>query len=200
MKLRDEVVPEVTAIAPLGGYLVPAAYAPMVAKKLGQHGIASRTLRTPLKGARVETFRADKVDFAAKSFEGHQGLTLAGTWKPETRDVGPGALFVPIAQPKARLVMALLEPLAPDSLAAWGAFNIAFEKKESMEPYVAEAVAREMLARDPALAAEFRKKVAEDAEFAKNPAARLEFFHRRHASWDERLDLYPVMRTAETPR
>ena len=38
--------------------------------------------------------------------------------------------------------MALLEPQAPDSLAAWGAFNNHFEGKEYMDSYVAEAVAR----------------------------------------------------------
>jgi hypothetical protein len=63
---------------------------------------------------------------------------------------------VPIAQPKARLVMAMFEPQAPDSLLAWGEFNNAFERKEYMEEYVAEDVAREQMARDPALAAEFR--------------------------------------------
>jgi len=127
-------------------------------------------------------------------------VTLEGEWKPETLDLAAGMLFVPIAQPKARLVMALLEPQAPGSLVAWGWFNTAFEKKEYMEAYVAEDVARAMLAADPALAADFRKKVAEDAEFAKSPAARLEFFHRRHSSWDERLNLYPVVRTASPPK
>jgi hypothetical protein len=34
--------------------------------------------------------------------------------------------------------MALLEPQAPDALAAWGRFNNAFEQKEYMEEYVAE--------------------------------------------------------------
>jgi hypothetical protein len=51
------------------------------------------------------------------------------------------------------------------------------------------------LARAPALAAEFRNKVETDEAFAKNPHARLDFFARRHASWDERFNLYPVMRT-----
>ena len=55
------------------------------------------------------------------------------------------------------------------------------------------------MAADPALAAAFRKKVATDAEFAKSPRARLEFFARRHPSWDERLNLYPVMRIAVAP-
>jgi hypothetical protein len=200
MAVRDDIRPDLSVAAPQAGYFVPASHAAMVAAKLAQHGIAFRTLRAPLELARVETFRADKVKFGARSFEGRQGLEVEGAWKAETRDVGAGSLFVPIAQARARLVMALLEPRAPDSLAAWGAFNTAFEKKESMEPYVAEAVARERLAADPALAAEFRARVAGDAEFAASPAARLEFFHRRHPSWDERLNLYPVMRATEIPR
>jgi hypothetical protein len=68
-----------------------------------------------------------------------------------------------------------------------------------MEAYVAEDVAREMLAGDPTLKAEFERRLAEDAEFAANPRARLEFFYRRHSSWDERLDLYPVIRINQAP-
>jgi hypothetical protein len=68
-----------------------------------------------------------------------------------------------------------------------------------MEDYVAEDVAREQLARDPALAEAFRQKLAQDAKFAGDPKARLEFFHRRHPSFDERLNLYPVMRSAQLP-
>lgn len=197
--LRDEVAPDVEVNAPGAGYVVPAAWAQLVAAKLTLHGIAFRRLGQPLGHAAVQTFRADKVSFAPTSFESHQRLTVEGAWKPEARDVGPGALFVPIAQPKARLVMALLEPRAPDSLLAWGEFNNAFERKEYMEAYVAEDVAREQMAQDPALAAEFRHQVETDPAFAKSPRARLEFFARRHASWDERLNLYPVMRTDVAP-
>ena len=60
---------------------------------------------------------------------------------------------------------------------------------------MAEDVAREQMARDPALAAAFRHKVETDPAFAQNAHARLEFFARRHPSWDERLNLYPVLRT-----
>jgi murein tripeptide amidase MpaA len=193
--LRDEVVDDLQVKAPGAGYVVPAAWAHMVAATLTRHGVAFRRLDRAVDGANVETFRADKASFAPASFESHQRLKVEGAWKQEPRTVGKGALFVPIAQPKARLVMALFEPQAPDSLLAWGAFNNAFERKEYMEEYVAEDVAREQMAKDPALAAEFRRKVESDAAFANNPHARLEFFARRHASWDERLNLYPVMRT-----
>jgi murein tripeptide amidase MpaA len=197
--LRDEVVEDLQVKAPGAGYVVPAAYAQNVAARLALHGIAFRKLDKALDKADVETFRADRANFGAGSFESRQRLTVQGAWRQEARAVGKGALFVPIAQPKARLVMAMFEPQAPDSLLAWGEFNNAFERKEYMEEYVAEDVAREQMAKDPALAEEFRRKVATDAAFAGNPHARLEFFARRHASWDERLNLYPVMRTDVAP-
>ncbi len=197
--LRDEVVADLQVAAPRAGYIVPAAHAAMVATKLTQHGIAFRKLDKGIDRFEAETFRADKVTFGVKSLESHQRLTVEGSWKAEARDVGRGALFVPIAQPKARLVMAIFEPQAPDSLLAWGLFNNAFEAKEYMEEYVAEDVAREQMAADPAVAAEFKRRIDSDPAFAKNPHARLEFFARRHASWDERLNLYPVLRANVAP-
>ncbi|MEG3192329.1 M14 family metallopeptidase [Lysobacter sp. D1-1-M9] len=198
--LRDQVVPGREVAAPQAGYLVPAAHAGWVGEKLAQHAIDFRRLDAAWPDAPVEAFRAGQAEFGEQSFEGHQRLTLEGEWAPETSDVAAGALFVPIAQPKTRLVMALLEPQAPDSLAAWGEFNNAFERKEYMEDYVAEAVAREMLAGDPALRAAFEQRLRDDAGFAADPRARLNFFYQRHSSWDERYNLYPVLRTDQPPR
>ena len=197
--LRDDVQPEIVVMAPLAGYLVPAAHASQVARKLRLHGIAYRLLPRGLASAEVEVFRATKVAFGERSTEGHQRLQLDGNWSIERRDFAAGTLYVPTAQPKARLVMALLEPQAPDSLVAWGEFNTAFEPKEYMEDYVAEDVAREQLAATPDLAIEFRGRIVADPAFAQSTAARLEFFARRHPSWDERYNLYPVARTAVPP-
>ena len=198
--LRDDVQPGRVVTAPKAGYLVPAAHAGWVAAKLRQHGITFSRVVQPQARARVEAFHADQAELAAGSVEGRQRIALTGTWKAETHDLAAGALFVPISQPRARLVMALLEPQAPDALAAWGGFNNAFERKEYMEDYVAEEVAREMLAADASLKARFEQRLAEDAAFAGNPRARLEFFARRHASWDQRYNLYPVLRTDHAPR
>ena len=49
-----------------------------------------------------------------------------------------------------------------------------------------------MLAADAALAARFKQRLADDAAFAADPAARLDIFYRLHPSFDERLNLYPV--------
>ena len=197
--VRDEIMPDVQARAPLGGYIVPAAHAAMVARKLQQHGIGYRTLDTARAKAEVEVYRAEKATFAAGSVESHQRLSTQGQWKSEPRAVEKGALYVPVGQPKARLVMALFEPQGPDSMLAWGVFNTAFERKEYMEDYVAEEVAREMMAADPKLAAAFQARLASDPAFAKSGDARLEFFARLHSSWDDRYQLYPVLRTANAP-
>ena len=199
LNLRDDVQPNLTVVAPRGGYLVPAAHAIWAAEKLSQHGITFRRLTRSVANASLETFRAEKSALSAQSIEGHQMLSVTGEWKAETRPIEADSLFVPIAQPKSLLVMSLFEPQAPDAFLAWGFFNNAFERKEYLEDYVAEDVARAQLSADPALAAEFNKRLATDPEFSKSPPARLTFFARRHASWDDRFNLYPVMRTDNVP-
>lgn len=194
LPLYDDVQPSLSVTAPAGGYVVPAAYAALLAAKLDTHGIAYSTLAAPQRLA-VEEYRAESAEFGAGSVEGRQRLSVRGQWQPAEAEIGAGSLFVPIAQAKARLVMALLEPQAPDSYLAWGLFNNHFERKEYMEDYVAEAVAREML-RNPALKAEFEARLVADKSFADSPGKRLEFFARRHPSWDDRYRLYPVLRSA----
>jgi hypothetical protein len=198
--LRDQIEPNVVVNGPQAGYLVPAAQAQRVRRAFDLHGIRYTVLTAPIAQAAVETFRATKTTPAARPNESRQRMAVEGEWQSDRRDIRAGALFAPIAQGKARLLMALLEPKAPDSLLAWGDFNIAFERREYMEPYVAEEVAREQLQADSSLAAAFQKRVAEDAEFAKSPAARLDFFYQRHPSWDEQFNLYPVFRANFAPR
>ena len=129
------------------------------------------------------------------TFEGRTRVTLTGAWAAETRTLERGAIFVPIDQPALRVLLDLFDPASPDSLAQWGFFNGVFEKKEYLEPYVAEEVARELL-RDPEVRRAWDAALAADPVLAKSPGARLEWFHRRHPSWDERKDLLPVYRSA----
>ena len=200
LPLRDVIVPRVSVAAPRAGYVVPPAWAERVAEKLDVHGVRYERMASPLPALTAEAWRAEAIRFAADSVEGHQRLDAQGKWAPTTQAVAAGALFVPIAQPKARLAMGLLEATAPDAIAGWGLFNAAFERKEYMEAYVAEEEAEKMLAADPALRDEFAKRLRDDEAFAKSPQQRLEFFYRRHSAWDDRYGLYPVLRVDRDPR
>ncbi len=192
--LRDKLVAGTRVVAPRSGYVVPPAFRAQVEPTLRAHGIEYRSVKRIVPGLRVQSFTATQVAFDVTSTEGRQRVSLKGSWGDGTLDVAAGSLFVPIAQPKARLVHALLEPQGPDSLAAWGTFNNRFERKEYLEAYVAEDVARAMLVRNPGLRAEFEGRLREDSAFAKDAAARLEFFARQHSSWDGNFNLYPIIR------
>jgi hypothetical protein len=192
-----ELRPAINVIAPAAGYYIDGGFASIVAPMLRAHGITF-VAASPSSLVAVQTFRADTVKFADKNFEARQRLTVTGSWHNESRTLRAGAIWIPIHQANARLIVGLCEPTAPDALVSWGLFNAAFEQKEYMEDYVAEQVARDMLTADPNLRAEFEAKIASDAVFAKDSSARLDFFRRRHASWDNNFNLVPVYR-ADVP-
>lgn len=192
------LAPDVVVEAPRFGYVVSAAYAQTLGDRLATHGIRFETLKVQRRAAKTKTFRAATVQLADAPFEGRQRAAVTGSWRDEARDLAAGSLVVPIEQAGLRLLLHLLEPTSPDSFLAWGHFNACFERKEYMEPYVAETVARELL-KDPRIKAEFEEKLRTDAAFAKSPAERLDFFYRRHAAWDETLNLYPVFRLDQKP-
>src|SRR5262249_584484 len=107
--LKDTVVEKVTVQAPRGGYVVPAAHAAWMAEKLSLHGIHFTRLSAAHESAEVETFRATKVTWSKATFEGHTTMSFEGAWKLERRAIPAGSLFVPIAQPDARLLLVLFE-------------------------------------------------------------------------------------------
>jgi hypothetical protein len=117
----------------------------------------------------------------------------------ETLEFPAGSVVVPMDQRGAKVALHFLEPEGPDSAVAWGFFNAIFEQKEAAEPYVLEALAREMMAKDAALKTQFEAKVQADPTFAASPAARLDFFFRRSPWWDPQQGRYPVGRLAALP-
>lgn len=193
--LLDRLEPGLTVTAPGAGYAVEAGFADAVAVRLDAHGIGYTRLDAAAT-VDAEVFRAASVTFQP-SYEGRTPARVTGAWTRERRELRPGALWIPIDQPRARLILHMFEPSAPDALVAWGFFNAVFEQKEYMDGYINEEIAREQLA-DPEVRAAFDKAL-EDPELAKSPARRLDFFYRRHPSWDDRKDLLPVLRLDAAP-
>jgi hypothetical protein len=197
LPVLDEIVPKVVAKVPRAGYVIDGGFAKLARPVLDAHGITYSVVTGQPKLS-AETFRATKVTFGPP-FEGRTRVTLEGAWAAETRTLDQGAIFIPIAQPLAHLIVHLLDPAGPDSFAQWGLFTTAFERKEYMESYVAEELARKMIAADVGLRAQFDAAVAADPELAKSSEKRLDWFYARSPAWDERFDLLPVFKLDRAP-
>ena len=180
------------AVAPPVAYIVPVQWSEVIAV-LKTHGLKTHTLAEATE-IEVESYRFRNVVWPAGPFEGRHMPRFEVEPVTEKRVFHACSVVVPLDQPLARVAMNLLEPEAPDSFARWGFFNAIFEEKEYGEPYVLEALAREMLANDPELKREFEELLAADAEFAASPSERLRFFHKRSPYWDPQMNLYPVGR------
>jgi hypothetical protein len=112
--------------------------------------------------------------------------------RPETRRIPEGALWVPADQPDFEVAVHLLEPDAPDSLLAWGFLSGIFERKEWIDGPELERMAADLL-KDPVVASDWQTALADPA-FAKDAAARYEWWSRRTPYWDETIGLMPVYR------
>jgi len=189
---RDLVVAK-SATLP-AAYLVPAGW-PQVIAKLKLHGLRVETTTQPLTLA-VQRYQIDDPHWASTPFEGHLMLRkFVAKTENATLTFPPGSAVVRMDQRAANVAVNLLEPDAPDSLLRWGTFNAIFEQKEGADARVLEKLARDMLAQDTSLKAEFEQRLKNDAGFAADPRARLEFFYRR-SPWyaKQNIGAYPVVK------
>jgi murein tripeptide amidase MpaA len=173
-------------------YWIPAAWDEVI-RKLDLHGIDYERISAP-REVDVVMYRFTNPDFAEQQFEGHVRVTAQAASERRTERFPAGSIRVSTDQPLGTLAVLLLEPASPDSLFQWGFFHSILSPTEYVEAYIMEPMAERMLAEDPALAEEFRKKLESDAAFRGNPRARLQWFYQRTPFYDERALLYPVAR------
>jgi murein tripeptide amidase MpaA len=192
------------SVTPPRAYIVPAQWTRVI-EVLRAHGVQMQPTAKAWE-SEVETYRCEP-HWRNTLFEGRHPISIGdfadiSHYQPMCKAVKEklwypaGSVVVPLDQRAAKVAVHWLEPDAPDSAVQWGFFDAIFEQKEYGEPYVLEPLAREMLAKDPALKAEFEKKLAEDKAFAGDSDARLNFFYDRSPYHDSRIGLYPVGRLA----
>ena len=173
-------------------YWVPATK-PEVIARLKAHGIAVETIRKA-QAVDVDMIRLTGFRASAPS-EGRAPVVAAGLVHEKRRETfPPGSVRVSTDQPLGALAVHLLEPESEDSFFAWGFFSEILQRVEYMEPYAIAPMADRMLENDPALKAEFEKRLKEDSAFAGSPLRRLQFFYERSPFYDDRYLLYPVGR------
>ena len=105
-----------TGVAP-AAYYVPATLTPVL-DLLALHGI--ETTRLPAaRTLRVERFAVDSTRAAPREYQGHRQREVFGAWRSEDARFPAGTVVVPMDQPLARLVFALLEPRSDDGIVNW---------------------------------------------------------------------------------
>ena len=190
--LYRQTIAQSSVRLPAGGYVVPQEWTDVI-DRLTWHGLRLRRISRAWSDS-VEMVRVTQSTLGP-TYEGRTGVQVAAArTERQWRTFRAGDVWVPLDQRGGPLAVQLLEAQSPDGFLAWGFFNTIFQRKEYGADYVMEPLARYMMSRDPALAAEFRAKVAADTAFARNPDARTDWFYRRSAWADPEQDLHPIAR------
>lgn len=195
----------VASTTPPAAYIVPPQWTRVI-EVLQAHDVAMHRTTAPWTG-KVERYRCGGMQWQGPPFEGRHPI-FAGegagaqpgrfgqcALTTESMTFPAGSAVVPLNQRLSKVAIHWLEPEAPDSAVRWGFFDPIFEQREYGEAYVLEKLARENLAKDPALKAEFERRVQSDPRFDASPEARLEFFYDR-SPWGlaNHVGEYPVGR------
>ena len=173
-------------------YLIPPQFSELV-EIIKAHQIKFNLVKTRRK-LKVQKYKFNEVQFASRPYEGRLIPSFKCAAFNEMVEIEPGTLIVYTNQRALRVIVNLLEPEAPDSFVNWGFFNAFFERKEYAESYVMEPFAKQMMKDDPALRAEFYKKLNDDELFRNNSGERLDFFYKRSPFYDKGENVYPIMR------
>ncbi len=188
--LFDKLVPSASAKIP-GAYIIPVEWTEVI-ERIKVHGIAYKVLEEDQE-FEVETYRFSNVQFAQSPFEGRQMLQNFNLHDIKIKKkYYAGSIIIPTNQRTAKIIAHLLEPAGPDSFVRWGFFNSIFERKEYVETYVMEKMAREMIKENPELLDQYKKAVEENPEVYNNQWTKLFWFYALTPYWDDQKDIYPV--------
>jgi hypothetical protein len=195
--IHDRIDTTVEAKMPLG-YLIPAAWRAL-ADTLALHAVEMERTVKPIE-QEFETYRFSNTKYATTSFEGRVMLDFDAKLVTERVKIPAGSFWVPMKQRRARLILSMLEPQAPDSLAKWGFLNPVFEGGgrggAGVGEYLSEPIARRMMVDSPELRREFESRLASDPQFAADPRARLRWWFEK-SKYEPDTGRYPVVRVWE---
>jgi hypothetical protein len=110
-----------------------------------------------------------------------------------------GSWYVPLKQQRARLIMALLHPAAPDALIRTGFANSIFQQmgRIGANPYLSVPIATKVAEEHPEMLKEFNAKLAADPAFAADANARITWWVSRSNYQPSAVNRYPVVQVWE---
>lgn len=194
--MHDGIDTTAEAQEPLG-WLIPAAWKEL-ADELALHGVVMEKTTKDIDQP-FDTWRFSNVKYAAAMMEGGMMVDYTITPVKEKVRIPAGSWYVPMKQQRARLIMALLHPAAPDALLRWGFAGSIFQTmgRIGAGQYLTVPIANKMAAENPALLVEFQQKVSSDPRFAADSQARLDWWITRSNYQPSAVNRYPVVEVWE---
>ncbi len=185
---------ETTASAPVPlGFLIPAAWTGIV-DELRLQGVTVERTPRDLSDTPFETWRFLDVKKDAFPFEGRTLTDFQLRPVTERMHMPAGSWYVPMNQPRARIIMAMLHPAAPDALVRWGFMDAVFERtgRIGAAEYLSVPIATKTAADHPELEQQFQTKLKADPAFAADPDARLKWWLSQSNYQPSAVNRYPI--------
>ena len=137
------------------------------------------------------------ADYKTRSaaYEGHYlhyNTTLTKTTKEVT--FRSGDLYIPTNQNGIRYLLETLEAEATDSFFNWNFFDTILQQKEGYSAYVFEDIASAFLEENPKIKKEFNEKLKNDATFAENTRAQLDFVYKKSPHYEPAHLYLPIFK------
>jgi hypothetical protein len=193
VKYYNTFVPAATATRPTA-YLIPQAWGEVISI-LQRNGAPLQKL-TQAHTVPVEVYYVADFKTSPRPFEGHyvhSQVQVRPVKETVTFQPGDYVCYLREGAP-LRYLLETLEPQATDSFFAWGFFDSVLQQKEHFSDYVFEDLAADLLRRDPTLRERLEKLKKQDAAFAANGAAQLEWVYQNSAYHEKGYNRYPVAR------
>lgn len=184
---------ETTASAPVPlGFLIPLAWKNLVDELVQQGVTVERTpkdLTGPFDTWRFLEVKKDTFPFEGRDFTDYQLRPVT-----ETMHMPAGSYYVPMNQPRARIIMAMLHPAAPDALVRWGFMDAIFERtgRIGAAEYLSVPIATKTAADHPELWQQFQAKLKAEPAFAADADARLKWWLGQSNYQPSAINKYPV--------
>ena len=196
--IHDGIDTTAEAHEPLG-FLIPLAWKEL-ADELALHGVQME--RTPVALDQVfDTWRFSDVKSVTGAMEGGTLLDYKLAPVKERIQIPAGSWWVPMHQQRARLILSLLHPAAPDALVRIGFASSIFQAtgRIGAAEYLTVPIAGKVAEEHPEMMDEFRSKLASDLAFAANPQARVQWWIAKSNYQPSAFNRYPVLQLWQKP-
>ncbi len=177
-------------------YIIPQEFWPVIDLLKANKLLFSRIKNDTV--IEVESYRITDYTTAKNAYEGHyaHSNTTVNASKIKKNFRKDDYLFT-TQQKGVKFLLETLEPEAVDSYFNWNFFDTMLQQKEGYSDYVFEDLANEFLNNNPDLRAKLEQKKKEDTDFAKNPAAQLDWVHKNSIYYEKAHLQYPIYRIVD---